>query len=106
MAVTISNLEYLRRGTYNLMYAEIAMDASYLASGEQVNASDFGFSVIKGIWLTGNPAGYIVEPVRSSDILWLLKFYSFSNTTNTVLGDMVSAKDLSAVTCRCLVLGR
>ena len=106
MAVTIANNEIISRGRYTFMYSEITLDSAYASGGEAVEASDFGYTVIKGIWIADDPAGYTVEASRTDDDSWLLKVYSFSNTTNTVLGGIVTGKDLSAVTIRCLVLGR
>lgn len=105
MAVTIANREIISRGSYTLYYAEITLDSSYAASGEAVDAADFGFKIIKGIW-PSHAEGYIVEPVRSTDAAWLIKVYSFSTSTNTVGGEIVTGKNLSAVTIPVLVLGR
>jgi hypothetical protein len=105
MAVTYANREIISRGTYTLYYVEITMDSAYAADGEAIAAADFGFKVIKGIW-PSHAEGHIVEPVRSSDTAWLMKVYAFSNSTNTVLGNIVTGKDLSAVTIPCLILGR
>lgn len=104
MAVTYANREILYRGTYTLMYVEITLDSSYTTAGETISATDFGFGVIKGIWPTMG-AGYTFEAVRSSDTAWLLKSYASGANTNTAT-ELVSGKDLSAVTCRALVLGR
>lgn len=105
MAVTYANTEIVSRGKYTLIYTEITMDSSYAANGEAVNAADFGFAMIKGIW-PASAEGYTVEPVRSTDLAWLMKVYAFSNSTNTVLGNIVTGKDLSDITIPCLVLGR
>lgn len=105
MAVSYANRETISRGTYTLYYVEITMDASYAASGEAITAQDFGFTVIRGIW-PSHAEGYTVEPVRTDDDSWLMKVYAFSTSTNTLGGEMVTGKDLSAVTIPCLVLGR
>lgn len=104
MAVTIANREILYRGTYTLMYVEITMDSSYATAGESISATDFGFSVIKGLWpsVTG---GYVVDAVRSSDTAFLIKYWAAGPNTNTAT-ELVSGKDLSAVTLRCMILGR
>lgn len=105
MAVTIANRESLYRGVYNLMYAEITLDSSYATAGESVAASDFGFGVIKAIFAS-HAEGYTVEYVRSSDTAWLIKVYGETATTNTIAAEMVSGKDLSAVTIPVLIVGR
>jgi hypothetical protein len=105
MAVTYGNREIISRGTYTLYYVEITLDSAYASGGEDIAASDFGFKMIKGIW-PSHAEGYIVEPARTDDDSWLLKVYSFSTSTNTVGGAIVTGKDLSAVTIPCLVLGR
>lgn len=105
MAVSYANREILYRGTYNLYYVEITMDSSYAASGEAIAAADFGFTVIRGIW-PSHAEGYTVEPVRTDDDSWLMKVYGESANTNTIAAEMVTGKDLSAVTIPCLVLGR
>ncbi len=105
MAVSYANREIVSRGRYTLYYVEITLDSAYAASGEAVAAADFGFSMIKGIW-PSHAEGYVVEPVRTDDDSWLIKVYSFSTSTNTVGAEIVTGKDLSAVTIPCLVLGR
>ena len=105
MAVTYANREIISRGTYTLYYVEITLDSSYAASGEAIAAQDFGFTVIRGIW-PSHAEAYTVEPVRTDDDSWLLKVYGETATTNTVAGEMVTGKDLSAVTIPCLILGR
>lgn len=106
MAATVANQEIVSRGTYTMKYAEITLDSAYLTDGEAIEAATFGFAVIKLIIIQDDPAGYTIESVRTDDDSWKIKVYSFSNTTNTVLGNIVSGKDLSAVTIRCLVVGR
>ena len=106
MAVTIANREIIHRGAYTDLYVEITLDSSYLTGGEVVTAEDFGMKLIKAIWIADDPAGYTVECTRTSDSSWKFKVYSFSTTTNTLGAEMVSAKDLSAVTIRCRILGR
>lgn len=105
MAVTYANGEIVSRGKFILYYTEITLDSSYASGGESIAASDFGFAFIKGIW-PASAEGYTVEAVRSSDTAWLMKVYAFSNSTNTVLGNIVTGKDLSDITIPCLVLGR
>lgn len=105
MAVTYANGEIISRGKYTLYYTEITLDSSYATSGEAVNAADFGMKIIKAIF-PAHAEGYEVEPVRSTDAAWLIKVYAFSTNTNTVASEIVSGKDLSAVTIPCLIVGR
>lgn len=106
MAATIASRHILHRGKFTLMYAEVTMDSSYASGGEAVNAADFGFSQILGMFTAGNTAGYMFECTKSTDTQFLIKVYSFSNTTNTVVGQIVTGKDLSAVTIPLLIVGR
>lgn len=109
MAVTITNREIISRGSYTLYYADITLDSSYASGGESVNAADFGFKIIKGIW-PSHAEGFLVEPVRSSDTAWLLKVYTaLTPDTNSALstpGESSTGRDLSTVTIPCLILGR
>lgn len=104
MAVSYANREFMFRGTWNLLYVEITLDSSYAASGESIAAADFGMTVIKAV----NPfsaEGYVVEPVRSSDTAWLIKVFASGANTNTAT-EIVTGKDLSAVTIPCFIVGR
>ena len=105
MAVSYANQEYMYRGAWNLLYTEITLDSSYLTGGEAVAAADFGFTVIKAIF-PSHAEAYTVEMVRSSDTAWLIKVYGETATTNTIAAEMVSGKNLSAVTIPCLIVGR
>lgn len=105
MAVTFANREIVNSTSWKLMYVEITLDSSYLTGGEAVTAKDLGFSVIRGIWVDDTSGGYVVTTNRSSDTSWTIKVWGYSSATNTS-AEMVSGKDLSAVTLRCLVLGR
>jgi hypothetical protein len=105
MAVSYANREAAHRGTWTWYLVDITLDSSYATSGEAVNAADFGFTVIRGIW-PSHAEGYTVEMVRSSDSAWLIKVYGETATTNTIAAEMVSAKDLSSVTIPCIVIGR
>lgn len=106
MAATIANRHIIHRGKFSLMYAEVTLDSSYASGGESVAAADFGMTQILGMFPAGNTAGYVFECTRSTDISFLIKVYSFSNTTNTVVGQIVTGKDLSAVTIPLLIVGR
>lgn len=103
MAITIANQEIVWRGARTIRYAELTMDSSYLTGGESINAADFGLSVILGVF-PSHAEGYVIEMVRSSDTAWLVKFYAYSSNSNTTI-EMVSAKNLSAVTIPVLVVG-
>lgn len=105
MAVSYANREILYRGSVTMMYVEITMDSSYATAGEAVNATDFGMGAILGIIPFGALGGFAVEPVRSSDAAWLLKVYAYSSNSNTSI-ELVSAKNLSTATVRCLIIGR
>lgn len=104
MAVTIANTDIITRGEFTFLYSEITLDSSYATSGESITAADFGLKLIKGVW-PSHAEGYVVEPVRSSDTAWLIKVYAYSSNSNTAT-EMVSGKDLSAVTIPVLILGR
>jgi hypothetical protein len=105
MAISIAERESLFRGRYTFMYAELTLDSSYATSGESLAAADFGFGVIKAIFAS-HAEGYTIEFVRSSDTAWLVKVYGEASTTNTIAAEMVSGKDLSAVTIPVLIVGR
>lgn len=104
MAVTYANREFMFRGTWNLLYVEITFDSAYAASGEPIAAADFGMTVIKGV-IPFHGGGYVIEPVRSSDTAWLLKMYAYSSNSNTAT-QLVTGKDLSAITVPCFIVGR
>ncbi len=106
MAVSVANRHFLFRGQRTLMYAEITLDSAYASGGEEIEASLFGFKAIDGIFPAGNTSGYVFEFTKSDFNTFLCKVYSFSNTTNTVLGAIVTGKDLSAVTIPVLIVGR
>ena len=104
MAVTYANNEIIYRGSVTLMYVEITLDSSYTTSGEAINASDFGMSMILGI----NPfsaEGFVVEAVKSTPAAWLMKGYAWSNTTNTAI-EFASGLNRSGITIPCLIIGR
>jgi len=105
MAVSYANREILSRGTWTTYYVEITLDSAYAAGGEAVTAQDLGFTVIKGIW-PSHAEGYTVEFVRTDDDSWLIKVYGEAATTNTIAAQMVTGKDLSAVTIPCMIVGR
>ena len=104
MAVAYANREIVSRGRYTLYYVEVTMDSAYAAGGEAIAAEDFGFKMILGIW-PSHAEGYVVEPVRTDDDSWLMKVYASGAATNTAT-EIVTGKNLSAVTIPCLVLGR
>lgn len=106
MAASVGNRHILHRGTRTLMYAEITLDSSYASGGEAVNAADFGFTSILGMFPAGNTAGYVFECTKSTYSQFLVKVYSFSNTTNTVVGEIVTGKSLSTVVIPILIVGR
>lgn len=106
MAATIANQHTIFRGSRTVKYAEVTLDSAYASGGEAINAADFGFAQILGVFCGGTPAGYSTEITKSTDTQFLVKVYAFSNTTNTVVGQIVTGKDLSAVTIPVLVIGR
>lgn len=109
MAATAANTEYVARGTWNLVYTEITLDATYASGGESISADLFGMKVIKAIW-PASADGYICDPVRSSDTTWLMRMYvAGTPDTNSALATPLQSsvgRDLSAVVIPCLVLGR
>lgn len=104
MAATFANTDIVSRGKWTLIYSEMTMDSAYAASGEAIDAATFGFKIIKGIW-PSHGEGYVVEPVRTDDDSWLMKVYAYSANSNTAI-EIVTGKDLSAVTIPLLILGR
>lgn len=104
MAVSYANREILISQTWRFEYVDITLDSSYAASGEPIAAADFGFTVIKGV-IPFHCGGYVIEPVRSSDTAWLLKVYAYSSNSNTAI-QLVTGKDLSAITVPCIIIGR
>ena len=104
MAVSYANREILISQNWRFEYVDITLDSSYATSGEPINAADFGFTVIKGV-IPFHCGGYVIEPVRSSDTAWLLKVYAYSSNSNTAV-ELVSAKNLSAITVPAIIIGR
>ena len=104
MAVTYANGQIINRASWTEYYVEITLDSAYATGGETLNASDFGMTVIQSI-TPQSAEGFVVEPARSSDSVWTLKLYAWSNTTNTAI-EMASGVDRSGITIPVVVRGR
>lgn len=107
MALSYANVNRVIRDNIDIVYAEITGDSAYLPGGETVNASDFGFSQIKGLIVMSATSGWRGMYKRTNDQSGTLQVWATATTTESS-GTPVDAsvRDLSSITFYCLVIGK